>query len=490
MIKSLHLTFSKWTFDEGALLGKPGGFGQVHPGTSPDGRPIAVKVMRPDIGGAAHRELEFAQAFAGRVTDHIVAILDYGEDLNLAQTAIVMARADGNIREHLRTETRFPEDRVADTIIQIARGLIEAGDWIHRDLKPENVLWFGGRWQITDFGIARLAEVPTASDTLKGCLSPPYAAPEQWDHQRATHATDIYALGCVGVEVLTGQPPFSGPTHDDFAHQHRAVLPIVNRGSPRLRSILVRMLAKPAVARPAAEQVIEELTSFRARPAGTGIGGLRLTQVSAVVAEETARRQALALAAKAEEKERQQLAEQAIATLHGLAEELFAQVKEHAPQSVIQNRGIPDHPAYEALLGDGQLAMSVGHFSYVPAEVFQGSMWDVVCGDYIVVQNFRGNYTRSASLWYANLGDGRYRWIEVAYWSIKADLNRQPCYLAPTNLAVGAAMQRGDPDWSFAYKPRPIDGEYVDQFHQRWMSFFAEAAAGTLNQPNVLPEGR
>src|ERR1700680_2666166 len=106
-----------------------------------------------------------------------------------------MAQATQNLRAYLNAHDALGEPEVADVLYQLTNGLLEAGDWVHRDLKPENVLNAYDRWQIADFGIARLAEAPTATVTLKNALSPPYAAPEQWQGVRASHATDIYSLG-------------------------------------------------------------------------------------------------------------------------------------------------------------------------------------------------------------------------------------------------------------------------------------------------------
>jgi len=74
------------------------------------------------------------------------------------------------------------------------------------DLKPDNILYHDGKWKIADFGIARFVEEATASNTLKEFLSPWYAAPEQWRLERATHGTDVYALGCIAFCLLTGKP--------------------------------------------------------------------------------------------------------------------------------------------------------------------------------------------------------------------------------------------------------------------------------------------
>ena len=77
---------------------------------------------------------------------------------------------------------------------------------------------------------------------MRNYLSEQYAAPEQWLGVRAEHPTDIYALGCIAFELLTGAPPFKGP---NFAHQHRAEVAVLTAGEPLLRSLVRDMLAPP-----------------------------------------------------------------------------------------------------------------------------------------------------------------------------------------------------------------------------------------------------
>ena len=97
------------------------------------------------------------------------------------------------------------------------------GKVVHRDLKPENVLRLDGRWCLADFGISRYAEATTAPDTRKFAMSPQYAAPERWRAERASGAADVYAVGVMAYEMLTGVLPFAGPAFEDFrdAHLHQ-----------------------------------------------------------------------------------------------------------------------------------------------------------------------------------------------------------------------------------------------------------------------------
>lgn len=87
------------------------------------------------------------------------------------------------------------------------------------------MLLHDGKWKIADFGIARFVEDATSAHTVREFLSPQYAAPEQWIGERATQATDVYALCCVAYTLLTGEPPFPGP---DYQRQHTSESPPVH----------------------------------------------------------------------------------------------------------------------------------------------------------------------------------------------------------------------------------------------------------------------
>ncbi|MBX6385674.1 MAG: serine/threonine protein kinase [Microbispora sp.] len=485
-MRQLQLERSVWSLDEAKMLGRPGGFGGVHPGTAEDGTPVAIKILRRDIGDAAHRELEFARAFVGRATQHVMPVLDFGQDAATGQSCIVMPRADMSLRDRLNTGAALQEADAIQVLVEIARGLLEVEDWVHRDLKPENVLRYRDRWQIADFGIARLADASTSLRTLKGALSPPYAAPEQWDGRRASHATDVYALGCIGAELLSGRPLYPGPAVDDYAEQHRRISPHITVGSPRIRSLLLRMVAKPAPARPDIEAVVAELTSIQARPNGSGPGAAALGEAAAAVADATARAEAAQAEAEAKRIQRVQLVAHALTEISSLAERLSAEIKEYAPQANIRWTGNSPGRSCEVELGSGRLIITMGHFANIPPDAFADCGWDVVCGDIIIVESPR--YTRSASLWYTNLGGGSYGWVETAYWTLSGDSSKTPCYLPPgrdANFAAAHVMH----SWNLAYPPRAIETEeQADAFCQRWMNFLGQAARGTLAHPGRMPE--
>jgi len=109
-----------------------------------------------------------------------------------------MPKADGSLQGIIDKGRKFSAPDAAAAILQVAKGLLEVNELVHRDLKPDNILLHQGKWKVADFGIARFIQEVTSSRTLKDWMSDHYAAPEQWRSERATHATDIYALGALG----------------------------------------------------------------------------------------------------------------------------------------------------------------------------------------------------------------------------------------------------------------------------------------------------
>jgi serine/threonine protein kinase len=106
---------------------------------------------------------------------------------------------------------------------------------IHRDLKPENILLSGNVLKIGDFGLAKFVDEATRTLTFKGGGTPRYMAPEVWLVQRATPATDLYAVGVMLFEAVTGQPPFIGPDANALREKHLYV------PAPRAKSVNVEV---------------------------------------------------------------------------------------------------------------------------------------------------------------------------------------------------------------------------------------------------------
>lgn len=174
-----------------------------------------------------------------------------------------MPRAERSLQDALEAEGSFDDLKTAETLLAIVQGLSKLPEIVHRDLKPPNVLFHAGHWKVADFGIARFVKETTSARTLKDCLSPPYAAPEQWQYLRVTGATDIYALGCTGYALLTGKPPFEAATMEDLFEKHlKADPPKLQGVTPQLDGLLTMMLRKPPESRPSRDRVRQILNTI------------------------------------------------------------------------------------------------------------------------------------------------------------------------------------------------------------------------------------
>lgn len=178
-------------------------------------RDVAVKVLRPEYGRDPDFFARFrqeAQSAASLNHPGVVAVYDYGTDP--AGPYIVMELVDGeDLASILRRTGALPPRQAARLSAQIARAIAAAHErgFIHRDIKPSNVLITrDGKAKVTDFGIARA--VAEAAMTLPGTTlgSVHYFSPEQARGEVATEASDIYSLGIVLYELLTGRRPWEG----------------------------------------------------------------------------------------------------------------------------------------------------------------------------------------------------------------------------------------------------------------------------------------
>lgn len=247
------------------LLGR-GGMGEVWRGWDQAlGRQVAVKVL---LGHgldhtAASRFAQEAQTTARLSHPNVVAVYDFGHDQG--RLYLVMEFVDGpNLSEHLTTHGPLGPDEAARLGAQAAAGLAAAHrqDVVHRDIKPANLLLApDGSVKVADFGIARLADQATAALTSVGTVlgTSAYLAPERALGHTAGPASDIYALGCVLHELLTGHPPFSGDNPAALLFQHVQTSPMpVAQLRPEvpapLSDLVMQMLAKDPDQRPDAVQ--------------------------------------------------------------------------------------------------------------------------------------------------------------------------------------------------------------------------------------------
>jgi serine/threonine-protein kinase len=211
-------------------------------------RPVAIKLMHRDIASDSDQLERFrreARAVARLNHPHIVQVIDAGEDDNTPY--IVLEYVEGEtLKDRIRRLGRLPVGEAIAYAIEIARALGAAHEHaiVHRDVKPQNVLVDSeGSAKVTDFGIARTLteEGLTADGRVLGTTD--YVSPEQALGQPVTGQSDIYSLGVVLYEMLTGEVPFKGPNQVAVAMKHvREDLPDVTLRRPEISAALAAVV--------------------------------------------------------------------------------------------------------------------------------------------------------------------------------------------------------------------------------------------------------
>ena len=240
----------------------------------------AIKILRQDLGmNPVHRERFLREARAvNRINQrNIVEITDFGETEGLVYLVMEYVAGD-SLLVHIR-RARFPWPRAARVALQVASALARAHQMgvIHRDLKPENILLVPGEVELvklTDFGIAKVVDAAplTFSEQMFG--TPGYIAPEYVEGLAADGRADIYALGVVLYEMVTGKLPYESRGQADLllAPLTSAPIPPGTRapGLPAdLEALMLRMLARRADDRPRdAFEVYETLSDILRRFGG------------------------------------------------------------------------------------------------------------------------------------------------------------------------------------------------------------------------------
>ncbi|GAA1550155.1 serine/threonine-protein kinase [Kribbella lupini] len=245
-------------------------------------RPVAVKLLLPtDRDTNATERFQREARAAARLSDpHVVSVYDFGQHGD--GFFLVMELVEGrDVSRELEDEGPLAKDRAIDIVEQAARGLAAAHrvDVVHRDVKPGNLLVAAdGTVKVADFGIA---SVPGGATTLTktGQIigSSRYLAPERARGGRAGQPSDVYALGCVLYQLVTGQPPFTADNPTAILYQHVDADPVPpSTERPELagafEQVLLQMLAKDPAARPTAAEIAGG--ALRARPVGSDWQGL------------------------------------------------------------------------------------------------------------------------------------------------------------------------------------------------------------------------
>jgi serine/threonine-protein kinase len=466
-------------------LGPPGGFGEVFLGRSAANKPAAVKRIKLASADGAHRELKMAEYLVTGNFKNVMPILDSGKDPATGTYFIVMPVAECSLQDAI-AKGAHDVSQAVEVMLQITNGLTEVQKIVHRDLKPGNVLMHRESWKITDFGIARFADTATASDTLKDVMSAHYAAPEQWRFERATSATDVYALGCIGYALLTGAPPFIG-SRDALREHHLGTAPpsLPDSVPAQFKTLLSSMLRKAPESRPTISKVTTVLNQLVTnQQQNYGVNALATAAAKVESIHATHERQASV--ENMARNDREILARTGKSILAGMGHELLTLALAAAPNAAYSQKG-------EINLGLGVLHLPSQTSKILPPGLFKESGWDVVLGEAIsaVRNGSRKNgdgYVISASLWYAKLPKtDQYRWYEVSYWGA---FRNDPCQPYELTDKVPDADKAAAPVlhvYDICWGPLPIDDDDADEFNERWLALFAKAADGSLARPRTLP---
>jgi hypothetical protein len=238
-----------------------GGMGRVYLASTPAGRSVALKVVRPELGDDQDFRARFRQEIqAARQVHGLYTAQLLDADPAATPPWLVTAYVPGpSLAQAVAENGPMPEAMVFRLIAGVAEALqaIHAAGVVHRDLKPSNVLLAPDGPRVIDFGIARALEATALTRSGMMVGSPQFMAPEQIRDQPVTPAIDVFAVGSLAVYAARGRPPFGEGHSAALSYRVLHEPPDLDGCPPQLRALIESCLRKEAGARPAPGQILE-----------------------------------------------------------------------------------------------------------------------------------------------------------------------------------------------------------------------------------------
>jgi serine/threonine protein kinase/Tfp pilus assembly protein PilF len=256
---------------------------------------MALKVLKPEIAadkGMIERfknELKLARKIAHR---NVCKMYDLNEEEETPYITMEYVKGE-DLKSFIRKKKKLKEEEVIALAKQVCEGLAEAHELgvVHRDLKPQNIMIDEkSNAKVMDFGIARSVEAPGITHTGMMIGTPDYISPEQAEGEEADQRSDIYALGVILYEMVTGSVPFKGDTAFSVALKHKSKLPSDPKKlnpdvSENLSRLILICMEKDRQRRyQTAEGLLNDLRNIEdGLPLGTKIRPRRVTFVAALI---------------------------------------------------------------------------------------------------------------------------------------------------------------------------------------------------------------
>lgn len=238
------------------------------------GKPVAVKLLhesllrQPKLVTRFVQERTILRMLRHRNVVRVHDLFSVGETIGLVMDLV----SGGSLRDLLRSRPTVAPGEAARLTAQVAAALAEAHDLgvVHRDLKPDNILLAtaDGRLdtRLTDFGVARILNTPSMTTPNAVVGTPHYMSPEAFHGSTASPATDVYALGVLLYELVSGHPPYRSDSIPDLMRQHLEGNPARRPGLPDpIWDVIMGCMAQKPRLRPTAAELVADLSDAARR---------------------------------------------------------------------------------------------------------------------------------------------------------------------------------------------------------------------------------